>query len=60
GPGESKHANIGISLPGTGEQPSAPVYVDGVKTTTLKGDAIAAEFQAIVDDYVRSHYGGSA
>ena len=56
GPGESKHANIGISLPGTGEQPSAPVYVDGVKVTTLKGDAIATEFQAIVDDYVRSHY----
>ena len=58
GPGESKHANIGISLPGTGEQPSAPVFVDGVKVATLKGDAIAADFQAIVDDYVRSHYGG--
>ena len=57
GPGESKHANIGISLPGTGEQPSAPVYVDGQKFTTLKGDSIAADFQAIVDDYVRSHYG---
>ncbi len=57
GPGESKHANIGISLPGTGEQPSAPVFVDGVKVTTLKGDAIAEDFQAIVDDYVRSHYG---
>jgi (E)-4-hydroxy-3-methylbut-2-enyl-diphosphate synthase len=56
GPGESKHANIGISLPGTGEHPSAPVYVDGKKTVTLKGDDIAAEFQAIVDDYVRSHY----
>jgi (E)-4-hydroxy-3-methylbut-2-enyl-diphosphate synthase len=58
GPGESKHANIGISLPGTGEQPAAPVYVDGQKTVTLKGDNIAVEFQAIVDDYVRSHYGG--
>jgi (E)-4-hydroxy-3-methylbut-2-enyl-diphosphate synthase len=57
GPGESKHANIGISLPGTGEQPAAPVYVDGVKTVTLRGDNIAADFQAIVDDYVRSHYG---
>ncbi len=56
GPGESKHANIGISLPGTGEQPSAPVFVDGVKVATLKGDAIAEEFQKIVDDYVRSHY----
>jgi (E)-4-hydroxy-3-methylbut-2-enyl-diphosphate synthase len=58
GPGESKHANIGISLPGTGEQPSAPVYVDGQKFTTLKGENIAADFQAIVDDYVRSRYGG--
>ena len=59
GPGESKHANIGISLPGTGEQPAAPVYVDGQKTVTLRGDNIAAEFQAIVDDYVRSHYSGT-
>jgi len=57
GPGESKHANIGISLPGTGEVPVAPVYVDGEKTVTLKGDRIAAEFQAIVEDYVRSRYG---
>jgi len=57
GPGESKHANIGISLPGTGEHPAAPVYVDGEKTVTLKGDNIAAEFQSIVDGYVRSHYG---
>ena len=57
GPGESKHANIGISLPGTGEQPVAPVYVDGEKTVTLKGDSIATEFQQIVDDYVKSHYG---
>ena len=56
GPGESKHANIGISLPGTGEVPVAPVYVDGEKTVTLKGERIAEEFQAIVDEYVRSHY----
>lgn len=56
GPGESKHANIGISLPGTGERPVAPVYVDGEKTVTLKGDAIAAEFQQIVDDYVSKKF----
>jgi len=56
GPGESKHANIGISLPGTGESPAAPVYVDGEKRVTLRGDNIAAEFQAIVDDYVATHY----
>ncbi|WP_456375014.1 flavodoxin-dependent (E)-4-hydroxy-3-methylbut-2-enyl-diphosphate synthase [Thiolapillus sp.] len=56
GPGESKHANIGISLPGTGEQPAAPVYVDGVKTVTLKGEGIAAEFQQIVETYVQEHY----
>ena len=60
GPGESKQANVGISLPGTGEQPSAPVYVDGVKVTTLKGDAIASDFQAIVEDYVRTRYGEGA
>jgi len=59
GPGESKHANIGISLPGTGERPVAPVYVDGEKTVTLKGDRIAEEFQQIVDDYVQSHYGST-
>ena len=58
GPGESKLANIGISLPGTGETPVAPVYVDGEKTVTLKGDNIAVEFQRIVDDYVRATYGG--
>ena len=57
GPGESKHANIGISLPGTGEKPVAPVYVDGEKTVTLKGDHIAEEFQEIVDDYVQRRYG---
>ena len=56
GPGESKHANIGISLPGSGEAPVAPVFVDGVRTVTLKGDYIAAEFQAIVDNYVRRKY----
>jgi (E)-4-hydroxy-3-methylbut-2-enyl-diphosphate synthase len=56
GPGESKHANIGISLPGTGESPAAPVFVDGVKVKTLRGDRIAEEFQAIVDEYVRSTY----
>jgi (E)-4-hydroxy-3-methylbut-2-enyl-diphosphate synthase len=60
GPGESKHANIGISLPGTGEVPVAPVYVDGQKTVTLKGERIAEEFQAIVEDYVHSHYGTDA
>ena len=59
GPGESKHANIGISLPGTGEVPVAPVYVDGEKTVTLKGDRIAVEFQTIVEEYVRSHYGAA-
>ncbi len=58
GPGESKLANVGISLPGTGESPVAPVYVDGVKTVTLKGERIAEEFQQIVEDYVRATYGG--
>jgi len=56
GPGESKHANIGISLPGTGEQPVAPVYEDGLKTVTLKGDDIAQEFIGLVKNYVKSHY----
>lgn len=56
GPGESKLANIGISLPGTGEVPVAPVFVDGEKTVTLKGDHIAEEFQAIVEDYVQKNY----
>ncbi|MCU0896015.1 MAG: flavodoxin-dependent (E)-4-hydroxy-3-methylbut-2-enyl-diphosphate synthase [Burkholderiales bacterium] len=60
GPGESKLANIGISLPGTGEVPVAPVYVDGRKTVTLKGEAIAEEFQAIVTEYVRANYGPRA
>jgi len=57
GPGESKHANIGISLPGTGESPSAPVFVDGEKTVTLRGEHIAEEFQSIVLDYVKNRYG---
>ncbi|HZS46921.1 MAG TPA: flavodoxin-dependent (E)-4-hydroxy-3-methylbut-2-enyl-diphosphate synthase [Blastocatellia bacterium] len=56
GPGESKHANIGISLPGTGEEPRAPVYVDGRLFTTLKGPQIAADFNAILTEYVESHY----
>ncbi len=56
GPGESRHANIGISLPGTGERPVAPVFEDGEKTVTLKGEHIAAEFQARVERYIESHY----
>jgi len=60
GPGESKHADIGISLPGTNEVPAAPVYVDGRKTVTLKGGRIAEEFQAIVEDYVRKNYAPGA
>lgn len=56
GPGESKHANIGISLPGTGERPVAPVYVDGEKGPTLKGERITEEFQALVEDYVAKTY----
>ena len=60
GPGESKHANLGISLPGTFEEPKAPVYVDGKFSTTLHGDQIAADFEKILDDYVESHYGQKA
>lgn len=56
GPGESKHANIGISLPGSGESPAAPVFVDGQKTVTLRGERIAEEFQAIVLEYVKTRY----
>ena len=59
GPGESKNANIGISLPGTGERPVAPVYVNGEKTVTLKGDNIAADFQKLIDEYVQRHYGAA-
>src|ERR1700742_333716 len=57
GPGESKHANVGISLPGTFEEPKAPVYVDGKLMTTLRGDTIVQDFKKILDDYVKSHYG---
>ncbi len=60
GPGESRLANVGISLPGSGEKPVAPVYVDGEKTVTLRGDRIAEEFQAIVEEYVRTHYAEGA
>jgi (E)-4-hydroxy-3-methylbut-2-enyl-diphosphate synthase len=60
GPGESKHADIGISLPGTGESPVAPVFVDGERTVTLKGERIAEEFEAIVEDYVRRRYATAA
>ncbi|MFN7219391.1 MAG: flavodoxin-dependent (E)-4-hydroxy-3-methylbut-2-enyl-diphosphate synthase, partial [Burkholderiales bacterium] len=60
GPGESKLANIGISLPGSGERPVAPVYIDGEKAVTLKGDRIAEEFQALVDEYVAKNYAPGA
>jgi (E)-4-hydroxy-3-methylbut-2-enyl-diphosphate synthase len=60
GPGESRHANIGISLPGTGEAPSAPVFVDGEKTVTLRGENIAQEFVALIDNYVETKYARSA
>jgi (E)-4-hydroxy-3-methylbut-2-enyl-diphosphate synthase len=58
GPGESRYANIGISLPGTGEAPAAPVFIDGEKATTLRGEGIADDFLAIIDDYVQRRYGG--
>ena len=57
GPGESRHANIGISLPGTAEEPKAPVFLDGRQVTTLKGPEIAAEFLKLIDEYVLTHYG---
>jgi (E)-4-hydroxy-3-methylbut-2-enyl-diphosphate synthase len=60
GPGESKHADIGISLPGTGEAPAAPVFIDGEKRLTLRGDAIAQEFQAIVENYIENRFGATA
>ena len=60
GPGESKHADIGISLPGTGEAPAAPVFIDGEKALTLRGEGIATEFQRIVEDYVQRRYGAAA
>ena len=59
-PGASKHANLGISLPGTFEEPKAPVYVDGKLYTTLRGDTIVAEFKQILDHYVETHYGQDA
>ncbi|HWP17492.1 MAG TPA: flavodoxin-dependent (E)-4-hydroxy-3-methylbut-2-enyl-diphosphate synthase, partial [Burkholderiaceae bacterium] len=60
GPGESKHADIGISLPGTGEAPAAPVFIDGQKAVTLRGEGIAQEFQKIVEDYVERRFGAKA
>ena len=60
GPGESKHADIGISLPGTGESPVAPVFIDGKKAHTLRGARIAEEIQALVQGYVERRYGGGA
>ena len=57
GPGESKHADIGISLPGTGETPAAPVFIDGKKSTTLRGENIAAEFKAIMESYIEERFG---
>ena len=60
GPGESKHADIGISLPGTGEAPAAPVYIDGEKRMTLRGDSIAADFQAVVENYIQQRFGSNA
>ena len=60
GPGESKHADIGISLPGTGEQPAAPVFIDGKKAMTLRGAHIAAEFKTIVEDYIERRFGAGA
>ena len=61
GPGESKHADIGISLPGTGEAPAAPVFIDGEKRLTLRGDGIAQEFQVLVENYIENRFGsGSA
>jgi (E)-4-hydroxy-3-methylbut-2-enyl-diphosphate synthase len=57
GPGESKHADIGISLPGTGEAPAAPVFIDGEKVLTLRGDDIAAEFHKLVESYIERRFG---
>ena len=56
GPGESKHADIGISLPGTGEEPTAPVFIDGKKAMTLRGPAIAEDFHKVIDEYVKTRY----
>jgi (E)-4-hydroxy-3-methylbut-2-enyl-diphosphate synthase len=59
GPGESKHADIGISLPGTGEAPAAPVFIDGQKAMTLRGAGIAQEFHRIVEDYIERRFGAA-
>jgi (E)-4-hydroxy-3-methylbut-2-enyl-diphosphate synthase len=60
GPGESKHADLGISLPGTGEAPAAPVFIDGQKAVTLRGEGIAQEFQQIVENYIEKRFGTAA
>ena len=60
GPGESKHADIGISLPGTGEQPAAPVFIDGKKAVTLRGPTVAADFKKMVIDYIEKRYGAAS
>jgi (E)-4-hydroxy-3-methylbut-2-enyl-diphosphate synthase len=60
GPGESKHADIGISLPGTGEHPTAPVFIDGKKAATLRGPTVSADFQKMVIDYIERRYGHGA
>jgi (E)-4-hydroxy-3-methylbut-2-enyl-diphosphate synthase len=59
GPGESKHADIGISLPGTGEAPAAPVFIDGEKKLTLRGESIATEFQSLVENYIENRFGAA-
>ncbi|HPG89903.1 MAG TPA: flavodoxin-dependent (E)-4-hydroxy-3-methylbut-2-enyl-diphosphate synthase, partial [Hyphomicrobium sp.] len=59
GPGESKHADVGISLPGTGESPAAPVFIDGKKAMTLRGPNIAGDFKALVEDYIEKRFGGA-
>jgi len=60
GPGESKHADIGISLPGTGETPAAPVFIDGKKAVTLRGPTVAADFKKMVIDYIEKRYGAAS
>jgi (E)-4-hydroxy-3-methylbut-2-enyl-diphosphate synthase len=60
GPGESKHADIGISLPGTGEAPAAPVYIDGEKSVTLRGEHIARDFRLLVENYIEQRFGAPA
>jgi (E)-4-hydroxy-3-methylbut-2-enyl-diphosphate synthase len=59
GPGESKHADIGISLPGTGEAPAAPVFIDGEKRMTLRGENIATDFQTVVENYIQQRFGAT-